>query len=403
MSRKVCSFCGRSEKEVEHLLGGMGAYICDDCVKLANNILNDLKFQEKVSFKLPKPSEIKAHLDNFVISQEKAKKTISVAVYNHYKRILFKKRLGDVDVEKSNILIIGPTGVGKTLIAKTLAKFLNVPFAMYDATPLTEAGYVGEDVENILVRLLQNADYNPELASKGIVYLDEFDKLARKGDSPSITKDVGGEGVQQALLKIVEGTIANVPPQGGRKHPEQSFIQLDTTDILFIMGGAFEGLADIIRERLGKREIGFGKAFKEVDDSKILHYVQPEDLIRYGIIPEMVGRLHVIVVMDPLTKEDLVDILTKPKNALVKQYKKLFELEGVELDFTRKALETIAELAMKRGTGARGLRAIMEEILNDIMYELPNMKNVKRIVITDEVVLGNSQPIITYVSDKEVI
>ncbi len=394
-----CSFCGRPESEVNNLIGGFAAYICDECVQIAYEVLKEARLnyepQEAAVEEIPKPSQIKAFLDRYIVGQERAKKVISVAIYNHLKRIKHKNRFDDVELEKSNILMIGPTGVGKTLMAKTLAKFLNIPYAIYDATPLTEAGYVGEDVENILLRLVQNADYNLEKARYGIIYLDEFDKLSRRQDSPSLTKDVGGEGVQQALLKIVEGTVANIPPQGGRKHPEQSYIQLDTSDILFIMGGAFDGLADIIRERLGRREIGFRGEHRRVDDREILRLVQPEDLIKYGIIPEMVGRLHVIAVFDPLDVDDLVKILTEPRNALVRQYQKLFELEGVNLQFTQKALETIAEIAMKRGTGARGLRAIMEEVLNELMFQLPELKErgVARIIITDETILKHKEPI----------
>ena len=390
-----CSFCGRSEKEVGRLVGGNFAYICKDCIELAYEIINDEELEfEEMNYSLPKPSEIKAFLDKYIIGQEKAKKIISVAVYNHYKRIKFKNKFKDVEIEKSNILMIGPTGVGKTLMAKTLSKLLKVPFAIYDATPLTEAGYVGEDVENVLLRLVQNANYNLKMAEIGIVYLDEFDKLSRKSENPSITRDVGGEGVQQALLKIVEGTIANIPPQGGRKHPEQSYIQLDTTNILFMMGGSFEGLAEIVKSRLGKKQIGFMANLNKITDSQILHYVEPEDLIKYGIIPEMVGRLPVIAVFDPLDIGTLEKILKEPKNALIKQYQKLFEMEGIELIFTDDAIRRIAEISYNKKVGARGLRAIVEDVLMEWMYKIPSMKGVRRIIITREVVDKDKEPII---------
>ena len=390
-----CSFCGRSEKEVGKLVGGNFAYICRDCIELAYEIINDEELElEEMNYNLPKPSEIKAFLDEYIIGQEKAKKIISVAVYNHYKRIKFKNKFRDVEIEKSNILMIGPTGVGKTLMAKTLSKLLKVPFAIYDATPLTEAGYVGEDVENVLLRLVQNANYNLKMAEIGIVYLDEFDKLSRKSDNPSITRDVGGEGVQQALLKIVEGTIANIPPQGGRKHPEQSYIQLDTTNILFMMGGSFEGLAEIIKSRLGKKQIGFIANLNKVSDTQILHYVEPEDLIKYGIIPEMVGRLPVIAVFDPLDVGTLERILKEPKNALIKQYQKLFEMEGIELVFTDDAIRRIAEISYNKKVGARGLRAIVEDVLMEWMYKIPSMKGIRRIIITREVIDKDKEPII---------
>jgi ATP-dependent Clp protease ATP-binding subunit ClpX len=390
-----CSFCGRSEREAGRLVGGNFAYICRDCIELAYEIINDEELElEEMNYNLPKPSEIKAFLDEYIIGQEKAKKIISVAVYNHYKRIKFKNKFKDVEIEKSNILMIGPTGVGKTLMAKTLSKLLKVPFAIYDATPLTEAGYVGEDVENVLLRLVQNANYNLKMAEIGIVYLDEFDKLSRKSDNPSITRDVGGEGVQQALLKIVEGTIANIPPQGGRKHPEQSYIQLDTTNILFMMGGSFEGLSEIIKSRLGKKQIGFIGNLNKVSDSQILHYVEPEDLIKYGIIPEMVGRLPVIAVFDPLDIYELERILKEPKNALIKQYQKLFEMEGIELVFTDDAIRRIAEISYNKKVGARGLRAIVEDVLMEWMYKIPSMKGVRRIIITREVIDKDNEPII---------
>jgi len=390
-----CSFCGRSEREAGRLVGGNFAYICRDCIELAYEIINDEELElEEMNYNLPKPSEIKAFLDEYIIGQEKAKKIISVAVYNHYKRIKFRNKFKDVEIEKSNILMIGPTGVGKTLMAKTLSKLLKVPFAIYDATPLTEAGYVGEDVENVLLRLVQNANYNLKMAEIGIVYLDEFDKLSRKSDNPSITRDVGGEGVQQALLKIVEGTIANIPPQGGRKHPEQSYIQLDTTNILFMMGGSFEGLSEIIKSRLGKKQIGFMGNLNKVSDSQILHYVEPEDLIKYGIIPEMVGRLPVIAVFDPLDIYELERILKEPKNALIKQYQKLFEMEGIELVFTDDAIRRIAEISYNKKVGARGLRAIVEDVLMEWMFKIPSMKGVRRIIITREVIDKDNEPII---------
>ena len=390
-----CSFCGRSEREAGRLVGGNFAYICRDCIELAYEIINDEELElEEMNYNLPKPSEIKAFLDEYIIGQEKAKKIISVAVYNHYKRIKFRNKFKDVEIEKSNILMIGPTGVGKTLMAKTLSKLLKVPFAIYDATPLTEAGYVGEDVENVLLRLVQNANYNLKMAEIGIVYLDEFDKLSRKSDNPSITRDVGGEGVQQALLKIVEGTIANIPPQGGRKHPEQSYIQLDTTNILFMMGGSFEGLSEIIKSRLGKKQIGFMGNLNKVSDSQILHYVEPEDLIKYGIIPEMVGRLPVIAVFDPLDINELERILKEPKNALIKQYQKLFEMEGIELVFTDDAIRRIAEISYNKKVGARGLRAIVEDVLMEWMFKIPSMKGVRRIIITREVIDKDNEPII---------
>ncbi|MBA3008792.1 MAG: ATP-dependent Clp protease ATP-binding subunit ClpX [Proteobacteria bacterium] len=405
-----CSFCGKNQKEVKKLIAGPSVYICNECIKLCSEIIEDEEKEKKEESEGVKefmvPKEIKAKLDSYVIEQDKAKKVLSVAVYNHYKRLasVVEKTSDDVEIQKSNVLIIGPTGCGKTLLAQTLARFLDVPFAIADATALTEAGYVGEDVENIILSLVQNADYDIEKAQKGIIYIDEIDKISQRGDNPSITRDVSGEGVQQALLKIIEGTIASIPPKGGRKHPQQDYVKVDTSNILFICGGTFTGLEKVVQRRITQKTMGFGAkiaAKKDVNIGELLEQVKPEDLIKFGLIPEFLGRLPILTAIGELNEKSLVKILTEPKNALVKQYQELFKVEGVDLQYTDEALAAMAKEAVTRKSGARGLRAIMEETMLDIMYEIPSMENVRECVVGEEVVLKNEAPILLFEQPKK--
>ena len=401
-----CSFCGKPAHQVGQLITGAHASICSECIRSANEILRQSQYHDFQSreFELPKPAEIKKFLDQYVIGQDEAKRAIAVAVYNHYKRILMGGWDDEVEIEKSNILLIGPTGVGKTLLAQTLARLLHVPFSISDATTLTEAGYVGEDVENILVRLYHAANFDIEATERGIIYIDEIDKIARKSGSPSITRDVSGEGVQQALLKILEGTVAAIPPKGGRKHPEAPMVNINTRNILFIVGGAFDGLADIVRRRIGKKVIGFGakiKSHSKMSDSEIFEFVEPEDLLEYGLIPELIGRLPVIVGLKELSEDEMLSILVEPRNALIKQYKKLFELEGIELKFTEKALLEIVRMARKRKTGARGLRSILENVMLDVMFKVPSMDNVRECLITEDVIRQKADPILKFGNSRQ--